>query len=296
MTDIFARNGVSLERLQALERVVVAGGIALVARGDANVQSLLSRQIAELEKAMGLVLLDRSAKPYVPTQSARDLAACCARFVRGVEEVATEAAGGGVQLRVGAGELVIRELLVPWIARQRKKDAISWLMRNMPSKQIQTDLAAEKLDVGISSGLTAGGTVRVRDIADYGMKLVLPEGHLPDKSGWDRLTGVRVALLDGSGGFRRFLAECERTKGISFDVGAECSSYAQAMDLAEAAGWAVFIPELWWRRRKEWAARTQALPGLDEYRHVLRLGWNDRIAQRRPEVARLVEALAGKRR
>ncbi len=137
--------------------------------------------------------------------------------------------------------------------------------------------------------------MKVIDIADYGMKLVLPVTLSPNKRGWDRLGKVRLALLEGNGGFRRFLAECERAKSIALDVGAECSSYAQAVDIADAAGWAVFVPELWWRRRKDWAARTQALPGLNEYRHVLRLGWNERVAKRRPEVAQLVEALGKKK-
>ena len=297
MMNIFSRNGVSLERLQTLEKVVRAGGIALAAKGDPNVQSLISRQIAELEAALGVGLLDRATKPYLPTTAARSLADSCARFVRQVEEVAGESAGAEFPIRVGAGELVIRELLIPWIGKQRKrKDSVSWSMNNLTSKRIQTDLAAEKLDVGISSGLTASGTVRVRDIADYGMKLILPEGLKPDKSGWERLSKVRVVVLEGSGGFRSFLGECERTHGIKLSIGAECTSYAQAVDLAKAAGWAVFVPELWWRRCREWSAQTQALPGLDDYRHVLRLGWNTRVFNRQPEVARLVGELGGKGR
>jgi hypothetical protein len=78
-------------------------------------------------------------------------------------------------------------------------------------------------------------------------------------------------------------------------IGAECTSYPQAVDLAEVAGWAVFVPELWWKRRKEWAARTQALPGLENHRRTLQLGWNRKVAERRPEVARLVKAHMGRK-
>ncbi len=74
---------------------------------------------------------------------------------------------------------------------------------------------------------------------------------------------------------------------------AECTSYPQAVALAEAADWAVFVPELWWRRNKDWAERTQELPGLGDYRHELRLGWNDRIAKRRPEISRLINQFGG---
>jgi DNA-binding transcriptional LysR family regulator len=102
-----------------------------------------------------------------------------------------------------------------------------------------------------------------------------------------------VVLLEGGGGFRKFLAECENSQGIQFRIGAECTSYSQAVDLAEAAGWAVFVPELGWKRRGDWGKLHQKLPGLDGYRHTLQLRWNERIIERRPEVAKLVEMLGG---
>ncbi|MCX6878659.1 MAG: substrate-binding domain-containing protein [Verrucomicrobia bacterium] len=214
-----------------------------------------------------------------------------------VEEVAAEAQGQRRPIRVGAGELVIREVLVRWLGSQRKEAAaISWVIRNLTSGQIQRELAAEHLDVGLASGLAETDMVRVKELASYGMKLVLPEKGKPDKSGWQRLAAARVVVLEGDGGFRRFLADCEREHGVKFNIGAECTSYPQAVDLAEAAGWAVFVPELWWRRCKEWAARTQPLPGLDEYRHTLQLGWNKRVSKRRPEVERLVRELGRERK
>ena len=80
---------------------------------------------------------------------------------------------------------------------------------------------------------------------------------------------------------------------MQLQIGAECTTYSQAVEFAEAAGWAVFVPELGWKRREDWAKRHQKLPGLGGYRHTLQLGWNDRIIQRRPEVAKLVEILGG---
>lgn len=104
-----------------------------------------------------------------------------------------------------------------------------------------------------------------------------------------------MVLLEGAGRFRRFLADYEREHGFMLRTGAECTTYPQAVDLAEAAGFAVFVPEYWWRRRKEWKPRTQPLPGLEKLRRTLKLGWNRKVAERRPEVAALVGALQGKK-
>jgi len=51
------------------------------------------------------------------------------------------------------------------------------------------------------------------------------------------------------------------------------------------------VPEYWWKREKRWAARTQNLPGLENHQRVFQLGWNRKVVERRPEVARLVKAL-----
>jgi hypothetical protein len=64
-------------------------------------------------------------------------------------------------------------------------------------------------------------------------------------------------------------------------------------NIAEVAGWAVFVPGYWWKREKNWAARTQNLPGLDQHQRTFQLGWNRKVVERRPELAKLVKALGG---
>ena len=292
MTDVFSKNGVSLERLRSLEKVVRAGSIALAAKGDPTAQSLISRQLGELEKVMGFELLDRSKKPFHPTLAAQRLAESCARFVREVEEAAMEAQGQRRPIAVGAGELVIRQLLIPWIGKSRRGSlAHPWSMQNLTSRKIQEGLEAERLDIGIATGLESTGSVEAVDLEIYGIKLVLPTHQKPDKTGWNCLTDLPLIILEGDGKFRRFLADCEREHGLKLKVGAICSSYPQAVDLAEATGSAVFVPEYWWRRHKEWAARTQVLPGQKKLQRTLQLGWNRKVAERRPEVAALIAAL-----
>ncbi len=98
-------------------------------------------------------------------------------------------------------------------------------------------------------------------------------------------------MLDGDAGFRQFVVNYCREQGVELVVGAECTSFPQAVNLAEVAGWAVFVPEYWWKREKNWVARTQKLPGLEAYQREFQLGWNRKVAGRRTEVAALVKAL-----
>jgi len=293
MNDLFSKNGVSLERLQSLEKVVRAGSITRVAQGDPNVQTLLSRQIAELEKTLGLQLLDRTRKPYPPTDSARRLADACGGFVREVGEIVAAATGTRRPITVGAGEVVIREIMIRWIKRQPKGFSHAWTMRNLMWRKIQEELESELLDVGIADRLEETRNVEVRELFRYGYKLVLPEHEAPDKTGWKRLANVPVVLLEGAGRFRRFLAECERETGVTLRIGAECTTYPQVVDMAEATRSAFFVPDFWWNNhKKDWKSRTHNLPGLEKHQRTLRLGWNRKVAERRPEVAGLVKALS----
>jgi LysR family cyn operon transcriptional activator len=295
MKSIFSESGVSLARLQSLEKVVRAGSITRVAPGDATIQSQLSKQITDLEKSLGLQLLDRTRKPHSPTEAARRLADACGCFVREVEEVVAAASGLQRPITVGAGEVVIREFLIPKIGRQKKgKETVRWVMRNLQRGKIQEGLAAEWLDVGIASGLVQDGNVKVAKLESYGFKLLLPKDDKPDKSGWKRLTDLPVAMLDGDTGFRQVVVDSCRAQGVELVIGAECTSFPQAVNLAEVAGWAVFVPEYWWKREKSWPARTQKLPGLEAYHREFQLGWNRKVIERRPEVAALVKALGGK--
>jgi DNA-binding transcriptional LysR family regulator len=247
-----------------------------------------------LEEVLDLKLLDRIKKTYQPTAAAKRLADAYERFAREVEEVSAEARGVKPPVTVGAGEVVIREIMIRWIDKHAKRGRHSWSMKNLTWRKIQKGLESELIDVGIADRLEKSGNVEVVDIVGYGYKLVLPEHELPDKTGWKRLKDLPVVVLEGAGRFRRFLAECERDYGVSLRIGAECTTYPQVVDLAEATGSAVFVPEYWWRNRKEWRARTHTLPGLEKHQRMMRLGWNRKVAERRPEVAVLVKALGGK--
>ena len=293
MNSIFSRNGMSLERLMTLERVVGAGGIAVAAGRDPTLASQMSRQIGELEKALGVPLLDRTKKPHEPTPFAKALAGTCGRFLREVEELSAEAQGLESPMRVGAGELIIREVLIPYIRNQRRQlRDMRWVMCNLPGRMIQEGLAAERLEIGLAAGLEPTSQVEVLDLFGYGMKLLLPDGQKADKTGWKRLAKIGVVMIEGDSRFRRFLSDCSQRHGVSLSVTAECTSHPQAVDLAEASGLAVFVPEYWWKRRKDWLSRTHFLPGLDAYRRTLRLGWNQAVLGRRNEVDMLVKLIS----
>lgn len=294
MKGFFAKNGVSLDRLHTLTEVIQEGSYVRAAKGDQIKASLISRQMKELKEAVGQPLLDKERKP---TDLARRLADSYNRFIREVEEIVAEANGKKSPISVGAGEVVIREILIRWIRKQKKEaDSNTWIMRNLTGSKIQEGLRSGLLDLGIADRLEKEENIDVVELVEYGYKLVLPEGEAPDKSGWQRLSELPLVIMDGVGRFRRFLEESERENNMPLKIGAECTTYTQVVDLAEATGYAFFVPEYLWKSRlKDWKTRTHELPGLEKQRRTLQLGWNTEVIKRRPEVIRLVNAMLTKK-
>jgi hypothetical protein len=68
---LFARAGISLDRLRSFREVIHAGGIAAASKGDPNRQSQLSRQVRELETFFGVELLVRGRGPMRPTAAGK---------------------------------------------------------------------------------------------------------------------------------------------------------------------------------------------------------------------------------
>src|SRR5262245_24498737 len=115
MNDLLGRKGLSLDRLRAFLLVHEAGGIARAAPGQAVRQSQLSRQLKELETALGQVLFLRHGRRLAPTAAGQ-------RLARGVRELRwglgqAAAAEGQVRVRLGAGDSVLCWLVLPALKR-----------------------------------------------------------------------------------------------------------------------------------------------------------------------------------
>ena len=100
-------SGFSLERLASLCEVAEAGSIGQASRGDANRQSLLSRQIAELEAVFGIALLARQSRPFRLTAQGKELAQAARQFFQSVDDLQKRAGNEAQRVVLGAGEALM---------------------------------------------------------------------------------------------------------------------------------------------------------------------------------------------
>jgi len=287
--------GLSLERLRTLALVAKSGGLAKAAEAAASDQGLFSRQLAELERYFGASLLDRSTKPHDVTELGRNIAAQTELFFNSIEDLLAQAHEGRETVVVGAGEALIRSFLVP-MSERWLKEGIKLVFRNLKSREIQTELRARRIDIGVMHKGRVAPDFATHDLGQFPMTLLIPEayGHLvvAGSISWQNLAKVPLAILEGDGGFSRFLSEQAGLAGVHLDVAVECSSYPQMGDLMRCAKLAGFLPSFYlkWLNVSDGMIPVK-LKHLNSYSLEPVLAWSDGLICERPAALRVLKDL-----
>jgi len=283
--------GLSLDRLETLSAIVAQGGIARAAGGDANRQSLFSRQVAELEAWFGVDLLDRSATPSRPTEVALRIVRQVDEFRREMDAI-REASGSGRRTVVfGAGERMIRSYLIPWAAKVRKEN-LRLVFRNLTSSAIRVELLARRLDFGILRSDRCPDGMERFALKPIPMCLLLPLALAKSRRKWlwKDLEEIPLVLPEGDGRFARFLRGRALDAGIELDVAMECSTWTQSIDAMRECGIGGFLPKDLEKQFPSGFAGI-SLPELNEFSDEFVIAWSAAEAGKRPEIAHIAARL-----
>jgi DNA-binding transcriptional LysR family regulator len=291
MHDLFARGGISFERLRSFLTVLEAGSLPLAAPGNRIRQSQLGRQIAELEAFFGIKLLERSGKTFDLTAAGKHLAYVGRDFLAGLSEVSMKTADAPVELSVGAGDSVIRWWIAP---RKEAFGGAHVTVTMMSGAEVVDGLVDAKLDVGIvrrtdlRKGLLSAeiGTI---DYALYVAKELLPKGRTISVK--EMLQTLPIGVLTGEPSFSRQLEAALEREKVRLDPAWVCDTFPQLCD-AVAGGWcAAVLPTL---ARDELPAAKfgeyrDAILGKHEGR--MYLAWTPRLERQRPRAHALIKGL-----
>lgn len=141
------RKGLSLERLQGFLRVAEAGGIARAAPQQPAQQSQLSRQIGDLERALGLELFERAGRSLKLTAAGTELARVVRELGRGLDELP---GNGPLRCVLGAGDSVLHWAVLPNLAALAKAcPDLTLQLTALSSEDVAQRLLQGQLDIGI---------------------------------------------------------------------------------------------------------------------------------------------------
>ncbi len=181
--NIFTKRGLSLDRLRALLEVDAAGSIAGAANGNPVRQSQFSRQLRELETFFGCELTHRDGRYLRLTRRGQDLARLARENLAGLSDFLAECEDRAAQVRISAGESIIRWLLVPSLPQLALGlSGASLDFRNTRTSQAIHQLTEVQTDLAVIRSDAVPRHLESRDIGQLDYALFLPKAFLRRRS------------------------------------------------------------------------------------------------------------------
>ncbi|MFZ4683753.1 MAG: LysR family transcriptional regulator [Terrimicrobiaceae bacterium] len=259
-----------------------------------NRQSQISRQIKELEDALGVALFERVNRRLLPTPLGRDLALMTTAFFASLADLTERDLQRGELIRIAAGESVFSGFIVPRFDRMR--DALPnhrCAFHQCSTEDALSRVWTGKTDIAVVRDTANVGKLEITELGRAQYRLAVPRQLLPgrQKEGLAKLKGLPIALLSGTGELNRRLEEVFQETGAEVRIVAESDTFATLRDLVQTGSVAAILPE--------WSAKTLpaestaivVLPELKILERTLVIATHSRLASIRPVMAEAVSAL-----
>lgn len=245
LPEVVAKNGFSLERLATLCAVIECGSIAAAAGPSASRQSQFSRQIKELEEALGARLFDRVGKTLRPTLFGEQLARMSRTFFGAVAELAAQEAGKPEQIVIGGGEAILRWVLLPCLPALRDLEPpVHCQMRSLPTAEIVREVGLGRLHLGLvrRDAVSEGLASEVIGILEFA--LVVPRVLLRDRGADVIFEGKALAYaeLSGGGQLATLARETAKEAGVRLNRVLQAETLSLLLAVVEHGDAAAFLP------------------------------------------------------
>ena len=287
--NLFSIGGLSIDRLRSFVEVAEKGAIARVADGDPSRQSLISRQIGELEAFFGTELTRRKGKGIELTEAGQELARQARLQFQGLADFKASCAGLPVEFRIAAGNSVLEWLLAP--AMSEIADAApgsSFALLDCRTGEAVRGLLEHTMDFGIIRKSAVVQPLKFRSIGRFGYALFVPNAMT------SRATNKGLPLAISMGGdffdsIQRAAAKAGKTMNIVY----RCTSFTQAAQLVRSGACGAILPRI----AAPFLARDAAirdLPWLKSVTREIGISWHRRLMEIRPLAGKLLEGMEGR--
>ena len=285
---LFAKSGLSLERLRTFCEVADAGSMAKAANGDVIRQSQFSRQIKELEEHFGLKLTERSGRNVVLTKEGWELAALARQILAGLEGFHGKTGEGvGDVVVLGAGESVLRGLVVARLEEIRARlPNVILEMRNLRGQETVDALEEGRIDLGVvDEGLSRAGMETMR-LGRVTYRLVAWMGGAESREetlDWRHVMKRTFVVMGGGENWEGKARELAGKAGAEASIAVRCASWHGVGDAVRAVKGAGLLPSI---VDVPAGCAVVDMPKLKLPERVLMLAWNARRGDLRTDSAR----------
>lgn len=238
--------------LQSLLAVADHKTVTRAARALAVTQPALSRRLQLLEEEMGAPLLERSKQGAALTEAGRLVAqearVLVDRYARLKHEVrAHERLEAGL-VRVGGGATAVSFVLPQAIAElSSKRPGIRFEVREAGSRDVEADVIAERLELGVVTLPTASPELAVRPLRRDRIVLIASRTHPLAKKkrvGPEDLRGQGLVGFDRGSAIRALIDDELAKAGIEVNVQMELRSIAAIVEMVAHTELLGFVSQL----------------------------------------------------
>ena len=237
-------------------------------------------------KGRGIALTDAGARLNV---LARECLAALLDFKHECQAQAVEAA-------VGAGESVIRWLLLPRLEQIRARAPhVRLRLLNLPTNEAVKRLGDGLIDFAVVRKDAVARPLRAKSLGVMTYALFIPRtlrGVRNQTKGLKVLDGLPLATLEGEGTFRSTLSALARKHGARLNVQVECPSFPLAARAAAEAKVAAILPVIAAADLETAGFGQVAFPFLKGLDRELCLASSPRLMRIRPALESLVAVLS----
>lgn len=243
----------TIVQLEYLLAVANFGSFSVAAEHCFVTQPSLSMQIKSLEDELGVMLLDRSKKPVIPTEAGEAVLAQARETLReynSIKEVVARIKGemsGRIRLGVipTIAPYMLHKFIPDFVQRYPK---VELEIREMKTEYIIDALNCDRIDAALVAGGTCGDGILEYDLFDDRFfAYVSPDSPLYNKSNI-RIEDIdmRDLILLSAGNCMRdqVLELCQARKGVPAHYSFESGSLDTLMRIVDCTSCMTVIPEM----------------------------------------------------
>jgi len=243
---------VTLRQLRVFRSVAQTRNFSRTGETVGLTQPAVSRAIVELERALGLRLLDRTTREVALTEAGRSLAARLERALDELDSTLADVAGladaDGGKVRVASSPTLSAYLMPACIATcAREAPRVRFLLLDRIQQDVLESVRGGEVDFGVVVEPPAVDDLHCEAILHDPFVLVTPLHHRLAQARsvrWKALAGAALVLLDNSSGSRRYIDDALAQHGAVCKVEQELAHPTTVFQMVEAGIGLTVMPRL----------------------------------------------------
>ena len=253
---------ISLRQLRAFVAVAQSSSFSRAADALALTQPAVSRNVTDLEQAMGLLLLHRTTREVELTEAGRLLLGNLSRVLEDLDACLLEVQGLATQrkgrVKVASSPTLSANLLPQCIARGRQQSpGVNIQLLDRIQSDVLLSVRSGEVDFGVVIDPSEKQDLHAQTILTEPFCLVCLSSHsLARKKEvhWEQLAGESLVLLDHASGSRRLIDAALQAHGAAASVVQEVGHTATIYSMVQQGLGLSVVPRL--AIPSAWAAQT----------------------------------------